>query len=407
MMATPSPTPTATTSMTTSLVPIDTRVRVLLLTDEMEVGGTQRQIVHIASSLDRRRFDVTVLYFRNPSVFCDELVRKGVKVVCVPKRGAVDLRFVRNLRHELIRGRYDVVHGFAFSGELWAAIARWLIPSARQPALLTSVRGVYEWYRPWQWRAKRWITQQSMKVISNSRMGAAYAAQKMGIGPERFAVIYNGVATPPPPGLEVSRALRDLFLGGAEGPLLLFVGRLVDHKDVPTLLRGVARARAAVPGLRLALVGNGPLKAQIQAQIDDEGLHGVAVLLGERGDVQALIDAADAVVVSSVREGLSNVVLEAMVGGRPVIATNAGGNVELIEHERTGLLFNVGDDEALASAIRLLAVDNALRDYLGMQGRLRAERQFSVPAMVHAYETLYSAAAAAVVAARPQARHTA
>lgn len=384
-----------TTQAPTSLVPLDTRVRVLIVTDEMEIGGTQRQIVHIAGSLDRRRFDVTVLYFRNPSAFCDELVKKGVKVVQVPKRGAVDLRFVVNLRRELLRGRYEVMHCFAFSGELWAAVARALLPAARRPALLSSVRGVYEWYRPWQWRVKRWVTGQSLSVVSNSRMGAAFAAEQMGMGHERFAIVYNGVATPPPPGSELSRALRDLFLGGAEGPLLLFVGRLVDHKDVPTLLRAVARVCGILPGLRLALVGDGPLKAQIQAQINDEGLHGIAVLLGERSDVSALIDAADAVVISSVREGLSNVVLEAMVGGRPVIASNAGGNVELVEHERTGLLFNVGDDEGLANAIRLLAADAPLRDYLGQQGRLRAERQFSVPAMVHAYETMYAAACSA------------
>jgi glycosyltransferase involved in cell wall biosynthesis len=386
---------TEVTQAPTSLVPVDTRVRVLIVTDEMEVGGTQRQIVHIAGSLDRRRFDVTVLYFRNPSAFCDELVRKGVKLVCVPKRGALDLRFLLNLRRELTRGRYDVMHCFAFSGELWGAVARALLPPSRRPALLTSVRGVYEWYQPWQWRVKRWVTRQSLKVVSNSRMGAAFAAEQMGTGLEPFAVIYNGVATPPPPGSDLSRALRDLFLGGAEGPLLLFIGRLVDHKDVPTLLRAVARVRMILPGLRLAMVGDGPLRAQIQAQIDDDGLHGIAVLLGERSDVSALIDAADAVVLSSVREGLSNVVLEAMVGARPVIASNAGGNVELVEHERTGLLFDVGDDEGLATAIRLLAADAPLRDYLGQQGRLRAERQFSVPAMVHAYETLYAAAESA------------
>jgi glycosyltransferase involved in cell wall biosynthesis len=378
-----------------AVVPHDPRLRVLLLTDEMEIGGTQRQIVHIATSLDRRRFDVTVLYFRNRSSFCDDLAAKGVKVVCVPKRGAVDLRFVRNLRRELQRGRYDVMHCFAFSGELWGAVARWLLPAAHQPALLSSVRGVYEWYKPWQWRAKRWVTHQSFKVISNSRMGAAYAGHRMQVPDQAFAVVYNGVATPPPPGPELSRALRDLFLGGAEGPLLLFVGRLVEHKDIPTLLRAMAQARPYLPGLRLAIVGDGPLRRQIQAEIDDEQLSGVAVLLGERGDVSALIDAADALVSSSVREGLSNVVLEAMVGGRPVIASNAGGNVELVEHERTGLLFPVGDDTALASAIRLLASDTALRSYLGDQGRLRAERQFSVPAMVHAYETLYAAAGVA------------
>lgn len=119
------------------------KTRLLLLTDEMEVGGTQRQIVHIAAQLDRRLFEPTVLFFRNPSFFVDELKAAGVRVIQVPKQGRLDLRFVMRLKRELELGQFDVMHCFAFSGELWGAFARRMLPRSAQPALISSVRGTY------------------------------------------------------------------------------------------------------------------------------------------------------------------------------------------------------------------------------------------------------------------------
>ena len=159
------------------------KTRVLLLTDEMEVGGTQRQIVHIARHLDRERFEPSVLFFRNPSFFVGELERAGVRVIQVEKHGRLDLGFVWRLVQTLRRERYDVMQCFAFSGELWGAVARRLLPRARRPALISSVR----------WRIKRWVSGQSERVIANSRMGAEYACERMGLPAGAIRVSYNGV----------------------------------------------------------------------------------------------------------------------------------------------------------------------------------------------------------------------
>jgi len=364
------------------------KTRVLLLTDEMEVGGTQRQIVHIARHLDRERFEPSVLFFRNPSFFVGELEQDGVRVIQVEKRGRLDLGFVWRLVQTLRRERYDVMQCFAFSGELWGAVARRLLPRARRPALISSVRGVYEWYSRWHWYIKRWVSGQSERIIANSRMGAEYACARMGLPSGAIRVSYNGVqSVQGAPGLRAELGVPE------EGVLVLFVGRLVVHKDVPTLLKAAALLRTRVPGLRVALAGDGPLRDSLAREVQALGLGDVVHLLGQRDDVPDLIESADVIVLPSLREGLSNVILEGMMGGKPVVASRAGGNIELIEHDRSGLLFDIGDAQALAVALERLARDTALRVRLGNGARQRALTEFSIPSMVQAYEKHYGEAA--------------
>ena len=364
------------------------KTRLLLLTDEMEVGGTQRQIVHIAAQLDRKLFEPTVLFFRNPSFFVDELKAAGVRVIQVPKQGRLDLRFVMRLKRELEQGQFDVMHCFAFSGELWGAFARRMLPRSAQPALISSVRGTYEWYSPWHWAIKRRVSAQSARVVANSHVGAHYACERMGLPGQSISVVHNGVESVALRNPDIAQ-LR-VQMGARPGDLLvLFVGRLVDHKDLPTLLRAMSRLRGQSCNARLAIAGGGPLRTEVEGLLDQLSLREEVRLLGQREDVPELIAAADVVVLPSVREGLSNVILEGMMGGKPVVASRAGGNVELVEHEQSGLLFDVGDDAALAACLVRLERDPALRQRLGVGAKARAHDEFSIPSMVKAYERTY------------------
>ena len=129
--------------------------------------------------------------------------------------------------------------------------------------------------------------------------------------------------------------------------------------------------------------------------MDRLDLHGRVRLLGQRDDTAALMRLSDMVVLPSVSEGLSNVIIEAMIQGLPVIASRVGGNVELVGHDATGLLFEAGDDAALAECMARLLDDPALRARLGAAAGRRAMRDFSVRGMVDAYSSLYRDAAAA------------
>jgi glycosyltransferase involved in cell wall biosynthesis len=360
------------------------RIRVLIISDEMEVGGTQRQIVHIAKGLDRKVFEPTVAYFCNRSFLVDDLERAGVPVVEIPKRARFDLGFVRRLAAFVRDGRFDVVHCFSFTGELWGTVACKLVPASRRPVLITSVRNKYDWYSKLQWRLKRWASLNSATVIANSRAGGEHARETMRLPSGSVEVVYNGVADAPP------QALATLPLSTAGAPVTAqFVGRLVEQKNLPVLLRAMKRLKDDGVPLRLRVAGDGPLRAAHEELIAKLGVGDVVEMLGERSDTPVLMAQADFVVLPSVREGLSNVILEAMVMGRAVIATAVGGSVELVEPEQTGLLVPSDDDAALAQAIRRLVEDRALREAMGARGRQRAVERFTVPAMVRAMQDAY------------------
>src|SRR5206468_3477416 len=151
----------------------------------------------------------------------------------------------------------------------------------------------------------------------------------------------------------------------SETTFILFIGRLVEQKDVATLIRAIGRLHRDQAPIRLGIAGDGPLREQLMRQASSLGVSGNVLFLGQREAVATLASADDFVVMPSIREGMSNVILESMMCGRAVIASRAGGNAELVEHERTGLLFDVGDDASLALAIARLMNDTVLRDELG------------------------------------------
>ncbi len=366
------------------------KIRVLIVTDEMEVGGTQRQIVHMVLGLDRAVFEPTVLYFRNESFFVDQLDEAGIDVVRIDKRARIDAGFVRRLRTEVSQGDYDVMHCFALTGELWGAVVHALLPSARRPVLLTSIRNTYDWERPLHRAIKAWVMRRSWRVVANTRAGAASAHRHMRLPDSLVHVIYNGVAAPRATMADAAAVRAELGVA-ADAPLALFVGRLVEQKDVATLIRAMQQLAPQAP--HLAIAGDGPLRADLEALVA-QGPALPVHFLGQRDDVPALIAAADMVVLPSRSEGLSNVVLESMMTGRPVVATRVGGNVELVDHERTGLLFDTGDVTTLAASIARLCSDPALRDALGRAARDKAHAEFSIPAMVTAFSDLYREAAA-------------
>ena len=374
------------------------KIRVLFITDEMEVGGTQRQIVHIARSLDKTRFEATVVYFCNRSFLVDELESAGVRVIEISKRKRLDIGFLRKLVRMLQTGGFDVVHCFAFTGELWGAIARRFLPRASRPALITSVRNKYDWYSPLQWRIKRWAALESSVVVANSVAGGEHARDKMQLPHGAVVVVYNGVAD-----VSIGLPERDATVSN-KVVKVLFVGRLVEQKNVPLLLRAMhllfRKHDASDMPLRLLLAGDGPLRSSLEQQVVSLGLNCCVEFLGESSDTPALMRASDFVVSPSFREGLSNVILEAMMMGRPVIASAVGGSVELVEVGETGILFESNNEIELAEAMQTLVDDQHLREKLGAAGRQRALERYTVQAMVSAMENHYTESVAVALPLR-------
>ncbi|MEK8053334.1 TIGR03088 family PEP-CTERM/XrtA system glycosyltransferase [Ideonella sp. DXS22W] len=232
------------------------------------------------------------------------------------------------------------------------------------------------------------------QYVALSQDLTAYLTDKVRIAPGRVNQVYNGVDISrfAPAGAGTPRALGCPF-GGDDLFVLGTVGRMQTVKAQTDLARAFVRALELQPAardrLRLVMVGEGPLRAEAQSVLDQAGVANLAWLPGERADVPDVMRALDCFVLPSLAEGISNTILEAMACRLPVVATAVGGNAELVQHERTGLVVPAGDVDAMARAMLTLAADRRRASGWGLAGRERVEREFSLQAMVVAYQALY------------------
>jgi glycosyltransferase involved in cell wall biosynthesis len=171
------------------------------------------------------------------------------------------------------------------------------------------------------------------------------------------------------------------------------VGRMQPVKDQLTLVRAFIRSLEIAPQLkphmRLALIGDGPLRQQCMDLLELANLSDLVWLPGERNDVANIMRRLDCFVLPSLAEGISNTILEAMACGLPVIATDVGGNADLVLHGVTGHVVAVADVEAIAQSLVFFATSPQLAKKMGQSGRLRVLEKFSLDAMVATYQGLY------------------
>ncbi len=207
----------------------------------------------------------------------------------------------------------------------------------------------------------------------------------------RFEVIRLGLdldhfVEPEPSRVEVAR--RELGAAEPGTVLATFAGRLVPIKRIDLLLKAVAEARTVAPALRLAIVGDGPLRAELKAQAQRLGIDEIVRFVGFRHDMDAVVAATDTGVLSSDNEGTPVSLIEAAAGGRCVMATRVGGVPEVVTPE-TGRLVPAGDVRGMANALSELAADADLRVRLGEAGRRHVLAGWTVPRLLAQVEGLY------------------
>lgn len=171
--------------------------------------------------------------------------------------------------------------------------------------------------------------------------------------------------------------------------LIMQVARFHPVKDHLTGLRAFARLSKEMPEAYLCLIGDGVMKRAIEGRAQEWGVASRVVFLGIRDDVARLLPAADVFMLSSVSEGVSVTLLEAMATGLPIVTTVVGGNPEVVEHEQTGLLSPRGDDETLAANLVTLLQNPATRRAYGKAGRMRLLETFTQDRMHRQYADLY------------------
>jgi len=369
-------------------------MRVVLLTQTLNVGGAERQIVALACGLLRRGHEVTVAPFYDGGPLEAGLHRGQVPVARLGKRGRWDVpAFLWRLSRLLRECRPDVVYAFLPVPNLLAALLR---PVMRPSRVAWGVRASdmdlsrYDGLTALTYRLEARLARFADLVIANSEGGKAHAL-RCGFPAASLRVVPNGIdmAAYRPDARLRAATRRALSLGDGQRAVGM-VARLDPMKDHDTFLRAAALLAADSPHLRFVVVGDGPAgRAEgLRALAGSLGLAGRIMWTGRRDDVAALYNAFDmACLGSAFGEGFPNVVGEAMACGTPCTVT-AVGDAPLIVGD-TGEVAPPGDPAALAGAIRrLLGRLDAEGDALGAACRRRIGDHFSLETMVERTESL-------------------
>jgi glycosyltransferase involved in cell wall biosynthesis len=359
-------------------------IRVAHVIWSLGLGGAEQVVIRLAAGLDRRRFEPLICCLDEPGPFAPRAEAAGVEVVALDKRGPLDARAAWRLARLLRSRRVDVVHTHLWGASFWGRLAA---IGARVPAIVTTEHNVDSWKRAHHFALDRALAPATTRLVAVSQqVREFYEAHGVGLG--RWQVVYNGVDTASAPQRRRGPAFLELGLGRDE-PVVGLVGRLVPAKAPDVFLGTLALAAARVPGLRGLVVGDGPLRSGLEAEARRLGLEARVVFAGVRQDVPELLPGLDALVFSSLREGLSMAMLEAMAAGVPVVATEVGGTPELIAHGVTGLLVPPGRPDLLADAVVGLLGDAAAGDAIRQAARRCVEERFSLARMTAAHEALY------------------
>jgi sugar transferase (PEP-CTERM/EpsH1 system associated) len=359
-----------------------------------DTGGLENGVVNLINHMPRGAYRHRIVALTEVTDFRLRLKDSSVECVGLHKPPGHGAKVYAPLWRLLRQWRPAVVHTRNLAA-LEMQVAAW---AARVPVRIHGEHGRdvddLDGSSRHHQRLRRLYAPFVSRWVALSRDLQGYLLGPVGIAGQRVEQIYNGVDAQrflPPAGSPT--AIAGCPFAAPAHWLLGTVGRMAAVKDPTLLARAFVRALELQPALRdrarLVMVGEGPLRAASQAILDEAGAAGLAWLPGERGDVADVMRGLNCFVLPSLGEGISNTILEAMATGLPVVATRVGGNAELVEAGRTGLLVPAADVHAMAQALVGMASDPQAAGRMGQAGRDQVERRFSLQAMVAAYQGLY------------------
>lgn len=352
-------------------------IRVVYLLENLEYGGTQSQTLELAKRIDTRRFRSEIWSMTDNVPLLSKAREYGIETAVLGNSRKADARAVKALWKRMRRDKPDLLMLLTVVPNIWGR----LIGRLHRPgAVIGNCRGGGAPKR----QHERFLKNLVDHHIVNSNALKQLFLERFNLTADRISVIHNGVDTErffPGP----KQAAPNTFN-------ILNVGRLVEDKDQETLIRAFVLLKKTVPQAELTIIGRGPLQEKLQRKVAMEfdakeaaSIH----FLEPTDDLLPHYRAADVFALSSVREALPNVVLEAMATGIPVAATDVGGVSEVVEHDVTGLVVPAGDPVGLADALKVLAANELLRTRMGKAGRARVERSFSADSMTFRYEEVF------------------
>jgi len=370
-------------------------IKILFIIDKLEPAGTQTNLLEIAKGLDKKRFQVCVAVLQKGGKLEDEFRAAHIPIFEFEIHKAYGIHAWKVLGRliRIIKDReIDIVQLHFLKADILGSIAaRW----AGISGVVMARRDEGFWMTPRQVLVARFFNRFSTHILANSDAVARAARRIEKVNPARLIVIHNGIDEDRFRfQIENRKKIREEFhIKDHEIVVTTVANMRQTIKGYPYLIEAIAKVTEQFQNICFIFVGDGSLRPEYEKQVDALKVRRFVHFAGSRRDVKAFLDASDIFCLPSLTEGFSNAILEAMAGGKPVVATDVGGNPEAIENGVHGFLVPPRSADDLAEMIRVLAADPALRIRMGEAGRQRILEKFTLRKMITGYEEFYGSLA--------------
>jgi len=365
------------------------KIRIIHILPYLEGGGSERVVFNLIMNLDRSRFEPIIIYFFDDLYgnYRKDYINIGIKVQCINEPRSILSSFIypKMLIREILRYNPSIIH--IHSGCWYKASLAAKFSGVKR--VIYTEHGRFE-HEPFSLIILDNVASLfTDEVISVSDELKLYFQKFLKIKKSKITTITNGIdirsLVPMPKNNTILDGLqidRSSFIVGN-------IARLSPEKDHITLIKAFYKAKKSVDNLKMFIVGDGPEKDFLKRYISTLELTNDVLLLGFRSDISEILSTFDVFILSSLTEGTSMTILEAMAMEKPVIATNVGGNAKLVQNEINGFLVQPRDEEAIAYRILEFYSDQELGKVMGRRGREMVISNFNVNKMTLRYQELY------------------
>lgn len=359
------------------------KVKICYIIGTLEVGGAERQLYLLIKNLNKEKFEPFLISFRGGRM--KGKFEKITRVYFADKRFKLDFFLIFRLIKIIRKERPHILHTFMFTSNTWGRIAGII---CRIPVIIASERSADLWKKWYHIMIDRFLFNFTDRIVCNSEEIKKIYLERLKGNENKFVVIYNGLEIERYEGLFENEEIKKGF-GIKEEKIVITGGRLSFEKNLETFLFAAKKVKDRYERVKFLIIGEGREKDKLLKMTKELNLENDVIFTGYREDLPELIKISEIVVLTSLWEGMPNLILEGMICKKPVICTKFGGAKEIIKDGENGFLVEPKNVEDIAHKILFLLKNGETARDMGEKGYKFVKERFSLEKMVESYEKLY------------------
>ena len=349
----------------------NTNLKILYVLSSLTLGGTETHLLRLSSGLKEKGYLVSICCLYNQLEIADRFKKQGIDVLCLDVKSIWDIRGFLRLWRILKKGGYDIVHAYLFDSSIYSAIVAKI---AGVKAIITSRRNYDDWMRIPHIILQKIANCFTDKILVNAKSLEDLVVKQEGFSRDDILPIYNSINKAQYDIKLTDQNITNMRKSIGVNPdeyMILCTAKFKISKGHAFLLQAAKTVIEKMPKAKFILMGKGPEETRVKSKARDLGIQEKVIFIGQRDDVAQILKIADLCILSSIREGFANTILEYMASGKAIVATDVGGNREIITSGENGILVSKGDVSRFSNEIMSLLKNRDMRTKLGNRAKER------------------------------------